>query len=414
MKKASNDLLVRMQAIINTAIDGIITINKKGLIESVNPAGAHMFGYESEELIGRSINQLMPPPDAHLHDGYIASYLESGHAKIIGIGREVQGLKKDGTTFPFRLAVSEVKLDDRIIFTGVIHDLTEVKKAQEEVERLNKELEVKVQERTNELEKVVNQLLKINIELEERKNQLNEALNKERELGELKTRFVSMASHEFRTPLSTVLSSASIISRYHREDQQDDRTRHIGKIKAAVDNLTGILDDFLSLSKLEEGKQSINVQTFNLKEVCKEVREDISGLIQDDKKIEVDAERIEIRSDERILRNIFFNLLSNALKYSGAGATVHCTIRQKGKMVNIEVRDEGIGIPAAEQKHIFKRFYRATNAENIQGTGLGLNIVKGYVDLLNGDINFKSIPGEGTTFVINLPLDVEENTGHRG
>jgi PAS domain S-box-containing protein len=412
MKDASNELLVRMQAIINTAIDGIITINTRGVIENINPAGAHMFGYESEELVGQSINNLMPKPDSVKHDGYLMSYLKTGHAKIIGIGREVHGLRKDGSRFPFRLAVSEVKLKDRVIFTGVVHDLSEVKKAQEEVERLNKELEIKVQERTNELEKVVNQLLKINIELEQRKDQLKDALNKEIEVGELKSRFVSMASHEFRTPLSTVLSSASIITRYVREDQQEDRTRHVGKIKAAVDNLTGILDDFLSLSKLEEGKQSINTQTVNLREVCIEVKEDISGLITDGKKINIVAESFEIRSDERILRNIFFNLLSNALKYSLPETTVYCFIKKNGKKVRIEVRDEGIGIPLEDQKHIFTRFFRATNAENIQGTGLGLNIVRGYIDLLKGDINFESIPGEGTTFVINLPIDVEENTGH--
>ena len=213
MNLGKDEVVRRLEAVINTAIDGIITINASGFIETINEAALSMFGYQGEDLIGQKINMLMTHHDAGHHDGYMRNYMETGKAKIIGIGREVVGMRKDKTTFPCRLAVSKVILNDRIIFTGILHDLSEVKKAQEEVEKLNKELEMKVQERTNELEQVVNQLLKTNNDLQIREVQLNEALETERQLGELKSRFVSMASHEFRTPLSTILSSAAIIGK---------------------------------------------------------------------------------------------------------------------------------------------------------------------------------------------------------
>ena len=411
MNKQSSELVMRLEAVINTAIDGIITINTNGIVESMNPAAARMFGYEVDEMIGQKVNHLMNTNDAHHHDQYIENYLETKVPKIIGIGREVSARKKDGTEFPCRLAVSEVILNDRIIFTGILHDLSAVKKAQEEVEKLNKELELKVQERTNELEIVVNQLLKTNDDLATREVQLNEALQKERELGELKSRFVSMASHEFRTPLSTILSSASIIAKYNSDTQQPQRERHITKIKRAVDNLTGILNDFLSLSKLEEGQQKADLVEVDLISICKDVKEDLSGILKQGQSIQMEApEELVIISDERTLRNVFFNLLSNAIKYSEKD--VHCNVKVSGSKVVLKIRDEGIGIPLEDQKYIFTRFFRAQNVENIQGTGLGLNIVKRYLELLGGDITFESVPSEGTEFTINLPANVKEDTGH--
>lgn len=411
MDKHSSELVMRLEAVINTAIDGIITINSKGIIESMNPAAARMFGYEVDEILGQKVNALMNAHDAHHHDQYIQNYTDSKVPKIIGIGREVLAKKKDGTAFACRLAVSEVVLNDRIIFTGILHDLSDVKKAQNEVEKLNKELELKVQERTNELEIVVNQLLKTNDDLATREVQLNEALQKERELGELKSRFVSMASHEFRTPLSTILSSAAIIAKYTTDAQQPQRERHISKIKRAVDNLTGILNDFLSLSKLEEGQQKTDLVEVDIIAICRDVKEDLIGILKPNQSILMDApEELIIHSDERTLRNVFFNLLSNAIKYSDKD--VHCTVKVIGTKVELKIRDEGIGIPLEDQKYIFTRFFRAQNVENIQGTGLGLNIVKRYLELLGGDITFESVPGEGTVFTINLPVNVKEDTGH--
>jgi PAS domain S-box-containing protein len=405
MESPSGDIYKRLAAVVETAIDGIITIDRNGIMETVNRAAAEQFGYTREELIGQKVNMLMSQHDAKHHDMYIDNYVSTRKPKIIGIGREVIGKRKDGSVFTFRLAVSEVVLNDRVVFTGIIHDVSDIKKAEQQILRLNRKLEEKVQQRTNELETVVNQLLRTNRDLAQREIQLEEALKRERELGELKSRFVSMASHEFRTPLSTILSSASLIGKYTEGDGQEKRERHISKIKSAVENLTGILNDFLSLSKLEEGKVQLEVTDVDLKDLGLNIIEDLHGITKKNQKIILDVSDLcQIKSDKRILTNILFNLLSNAIKYSGEGTEVLFQGEIEGEQLVIKVKDEGIGIPEEEQKHIFSRFFRAKNVENIKGTGLGLNIVQRYVELLNGSINFESKSNKGTTFTIHLPI----------
>ncbi len=238
--------------------------------------------------------------------------------------------------------------------------------------------------------------------------ELRRAYEKEKELSELKSRFVSMASHEFRTPLSTILSSADLIEAYTREEQQEKRARHTGRIKSSVSNLTGILNDFLSLRKLEEGKVGIQPAPFMLFPFLETTADELSGLLKPGQHIlkHLPERDVEIFSDPKVLKNILFNLLSNAIKYSDAGSPIDCMVEQDGDKLRISVKDHGIGIPKEEQQHVFTRFFRAHNAENIQGTGLGLNIVKRYVELLGGSINFESELSKGTTFVCVLPMKV--------
>lgn len=417
MPDIDTDFAHRLQAIIDTAIDGIITINNRGIVESINPSAGALFGYEPSDVIGNNIKMLMPEPYHTEHDGYIHRYQSTKKPHIIGIGREVKGKMKDGKIFPFRLAVSEVILNDRIIYTGIIHDLTEVKEAENKFKKLTKELEKKVAERTKELEKTVNKLLSTNTSLQkevkdrldaEEKLQLSEkelmsALVKEKELSELKSRFVSMASHEFRTPLTSILSSAAIIGRYDKEEQQPNREKHINRIKSSVANLTGILNDFLSLSKLEEGKVEVHLSELNLDLLCKEVIEDTKGLLKSNQIIThtVKGENPCVIVDERILRNILFNLISNAIKYSDKD--ISCQISFEKEYFQFEIKDQGIGIPVEDQKYLFTRFFRAGNVTNIQGTGLGLNIVRRYVEILGGEISFVSEYNVGTTFVVKIP-----------
>lgn len=402
------DIATRLEGIIQTAIDGIITIDTKGIIETINPAGATLFEYRPEEIIGKNIKVLMPPPDSIRHDQYIKRYLKTKEPRIIGIGREVTGLKKSGDIFPFRLAVSEVILNDRIIFTGIVHDLTKIKEAEEQLRIANDNLEFEVEVRTQELEDVVNELLKSNRKLEESQLELEIALQKEKDLNELKSRFVSMASHEFRTPLSTIMSSASLISRYKDESEDDKRQKHIERIKSAVVNLTGILNDFLSLSKLEEGKVKVQISPVAVSELCEEIVSELQGIMKPGQTIAkcIEGDERIIHTESRILKNTLFNLISNAIKYSGEDCTIHCRITYQDQHIQFEVRDEGIGIPESEQQYLFERFFRASNVETIQGTGLGLNIVKRYVDLLKGSISFVSTEGKGSTFTLIIPYQL--------
>ncbi|MFT6781728.1 MAG: two-component system sensor kinase FixL, partial [Saprospiraceae bacterium] len=396
----STDLLMQLEAIIDTAIDGILTIDTRGNVERMNPAAASLFGYHTNEVTGKNIKMLMPEPYHSEHDGYLHRYNTTKVPHIIGAGREVQGQRKNGEVFPFRLAVSEVILNDRVIYTGVIHDLSDVKNAEKEILSLNKNLEEAVSQRTYELEKTVNKLLSTNkaykSEIKDRKitekrlydsqEELTRSLSKEKQLNEMKSRFVSMASHEFRTPLTSILSSAAIIGRYDKENQQDKREKHINRIKSSVANLTGILNDFLSLSKLEEGRVEINLSEFNLDVLCRETMDDIKQLLKSDQKImhKVHGDDPHVIVDKRILRNVIFNLLSNAIKYSDRD--ISCDIYFKEDYFELVVKDQGIGIPMEDQKYLFTRFFRAGNVTNIQGTGLGLNIVKRYVEILGGAI----------------------------
>ncbi len=408
-----DNLRLQLEAVIDTAIDGIITISSKGIIQTVNKAAARLFGFKPKEIIGKNISMLMGREHSEQHDQYLKNYLHTRIPKIIGIGREVRGKRKDGSMFPFRLAVSEVVLNDRIIFTGIIHDLSDVTTAQTEIEKLNKELEQKVIQRTRELEDVVNKLLQTNTALQAQiskrkiieeklvKNEqdLKAALETEKELNTMKSRFVSMASHEFRTPLTSILSSANLLTRYTETEQQEKREKHINRIKNAVNNLTGILNDFLSLSKLEEGHVRATPSNLQLNTLLEEIKDDTSIILKENQDILIEnREDVSLFTDEHILRNIIFNLVSNAIKYSEDNIVIRVS-KHDGE-VRIDIIDKGMGISEADQKHLFTRFFRASNVANIQGTGLGLTIVKRYVDILHGKVFYESTYGKGSVFTI--------------
>ena len=415
-----SEAALRLKAIIKTATDGIIIIDESGIIELVNEAAARLFAYSEEELVGQNIRMLMPNPHRDAHDTYIQNYIQTGVRKIIGIGREVMGLRKDQSTFPLRLSISEVQLPERMVFTGILHDLSAEKAAEARIKELNQHLEEEVHRRTEELATTINKLLNTNnqleFEIQERKvaettlrkneQELRKAIEKERELNTLKSRFVSMASHEFRTPLSTILSSADLLEMYTTEEQQDKRLRHTTRIKSAVNNLISILNDFLSLSKLEEGKITITPVEFNLEAFCAEVMDDVQALLKPGQILQhhgLSADTL-ITLDKKMLKNVFINLFSNAIKYSDPGKPIDCYVSIENNELNVSIQDHGIGIPEEEQQHLFTRFFRAHNAENIPGTGLGLNIVKRYVELMSGRIHFESTLGEGTTFHVHIPL----------
>lgn len=269
-------------------------------------------------------------------------------------------------------------------YVGTIEDITESKLARRTIEEVNRELEERVRERTLELTAM---------------------LEREQELNELKSRFVSIASHEFRTPLSTILSSTELIENYRNTNEPDKQVKHIQRIKNSVENLINTLGVFLSLEKLETGKVKLEVNEFELDSFIGKIVEEFEDIIKKEQRI-VYAHTGDtlMHSDKRIIRNILLNLISNAAKYSHKDILVHSEI--EGGVVKISIRDEGIGIPEEEQKYLFSKFFRAANVGAVQGTGLGLSIVKRYVELLKGNISFSSIAGQGTTFNLVFCTDI--------
>lgn len=380
-----------LEAIIDTAIDGIITIDSMGIVESINPAALELFGYEASEVIGNNISMLMPDPDRSQHDSYIENYKSSGKKKIIGIGREVRGLRKDGTTFPFRLAVSEVFYRERRIFTGIIHDLTNEKEAQERLVRHTEELEEVVRERTKDLIKLVS-------ELEKAKAEVSNSLEKEKELNQLKSRFVSMASHEFRTPLSSVQLSVSLIDKYIQKADFQAVNKHTARIRAAVELLNNILNDFLSLEKLEAGKVVVNKTMINVVHLGEEIVEDMQMICKKNQHIvyQHTGSEAEFMLDAHLLKSSIINLISNAIKYSGEDTFIEFSTAISEDECTVIVKDNGIGIPDEDQVNLFEPFFRAHNTGNIPGTGLGLNIVKRYISLMEGELEYWSALNKGT------------------
>lgn len=240
---------------------------------------------------------------------------------------------------------------------------------------------------------------------------LNMALRAERELNELKSRFISMASHEFRTPLSAILSSAILIGKQNEQGKEEHRLKHVGRIRLNVKNLVVILNDFLSLSKLEEGKVQAKPQNFDLIQFSTLLVEEMQLNKKKGQKIILQHPKKEflVNLDPKLLSHILINLLSNALKYSEENQDIHMQIGKMADMVFFVISDDGIGIPLKEQKNLFERFFRAENATNIQGTGLGLHIVKQYTDLMEGSVSFQSKANKGSIFRVQLPQKLNNN-----
>jgi signal transduction histidine kinase len=266
-----------------------------------------------------------------------------------------------------------------------------------EIISLNSDLEKRVIQRTQVLEEAI-------AELNKTKEELDQALKKEKDLNDLKSRFVSMASHEFRTPLATMMSSLSLVVKYGEIGDAAQQNKHLMRIKKSIRTLTVLINDVLSVSKLEEGGVEVMPETLEIPRLVEDIVEEVRVIAKADQQIFVDyAGAQEVFTDLKIMRHILFNLLSNAIKFSEAGKRIWLGIEVNCESINITVRDEGIGISAQDQLHLFERFFRAKNATNIEGTGLGMNIVAKFVELLKGTIQCQSELGKGTTFCVRLP-----------
>jgi len=399
--------------IFQSMSEGIIMVDESGKIAIANPVAEQLFGYESNELNGKLMEELLPEKFRKGHVRFRGAFNSDPKPRRMGFGRDLVALRKDGTEFPVEISLSYTRMRGELLVMAFISDISQRKKTEDALKRSEEqlivyaaELEKKVELRTEALNSSINNLEKEIAERKKAEEEARKALERERELNELKTKFVSIASHEFRTPLSTVLSSASLVLQYKNKGDLDKVDKHVSRIKSSVNHLTMILNDFLSLGKLEEGKVEVSKELIHMKDFFHEVIEDVGATLKEGQKIKLNFESdiSEINSDPRILRNIMFNLISNASKYSDANKSIFLTCVKKDSIINFTIKDEGIGISREDQRHLFERFFRASNSGNIQGTGLGLNIVKRYVDLLDGKISFESEFGKGSEFTVSIPL----------
>ncbi len=502
------------QILFASAAEGLVVADDQGVIQLINPRIEEMFGYEESELIGQPVEILIPAKLRERHVHHRERYNVAPSKRAMGIGMDLVARRKDDSNFPVEVSLNHFDLNGDMFIMALISDVTERKKADMALKKMNQELEQIVAERTKDLKESqrlysiisrnfpngtinvfdrdlhyvfvegmemyrlgidgsrlvgtsylerlapeirgeirdklmgvfeghnsnfeiqfrgrnyminavglpdsqgeIHQILVVeqNITaLKKAQNDIHEALEKERQLSEMKSRFVSMASHEFRTPLTTVLSSLSILKKYvERDGDKEKQFKHINRIKSSAHHLTNILNDFLSLDKLEEGKVEVDYQEFEVGPFLQEVVADLEGMAKPGQKISLSfPEDQTITSDVKILRNILHNLLSNAIKYSPENSIISLICEYRGQILTLTVSDQGMGIPEVEQKHLFERFFRAKNALNIEGTGLGLSIIKKYVDLLGGIISLESEEGKGTECTLKLPCNPIKHKGN--
>ena len=358
IRQRETDLIesqLRNKAVIENAVDGIISIGAKGTVESFNAAAEKIFGYSADEVIGQNVKMLMPQPYEREHDGYLHNYLSTGKKKIIGIGREVEGLRKDGSTFPLELAVSEVELDDRRLFIGIIRDITDRKK-----------------------------------------------------IEQMKTEFVSTVSHELRTPLTSIRGALGLVLGKGAKDIPPKLLRLLETANRNSERLTFLINDILDLEKINAGKLDFHLEAVNLAALAKRAVEENEGYAHSHNvklKLKLgDEDSTTVRVDEHRLLQVFANLISNAVKYSAENDTVRIEVKRINDKVRVAVIDKGPGIPAEFRSRIFGRFAQADSSDTREkgGTGLGLTITQAIVEQLGGSIGFNSEPGEGAEFFFEL------------
>jgi len=406
-------LLIREQekfkAVFQNASLGILVVDQTGAITLANNFLITLFGYSNEnELIGKKLEILIPQRYHHQHVADRERFTEHPTTRPMGMGRDLFGITKSGRELPLEVSLSGYSNEEGVFSIAFISDITSRIEAQnklkeqrlelaamnKKMEALNEELEKKVEARTAKLQETMQKL-------EASKDELSKALSKERDLGDMKSAFVSMASHEFRTPLSTILSSASLLAKYKLTEDQEKRDRHIQRIKSSVINLNNILNEFLSLGKIEDGKITAHESVFDIKEFVSLQINEMNEILKPGQKVTYShTGNNEVTLDEVLFKNILINLLSNAIKFSAENKPVFITTNVTDRKLTFSIKDKGMGISKKDQAHLCEIFFRAGNAVNIPGTGLGLHIVAKYVEMMNGTIEIKSELDKGTEIIL--------------
>lgn len=398
----------QFEAIFNEAAIGILVTNASFEILISNYFADRLFGFEHDELIGKNISILIPNHLKDRHHGHLSHLNSSAISRPMGIGLDLKAKRKDESLFPIEISLSHFKENEQMFYIAFVSDVTLKRQVEmelilknQEVNQLNETLEEEVKIRTQALQNTLEKLEKNTQELEI-------SLQKEIELGDLKTRFVSMASHEFRTPLTAILSSASLIEKYQEEMDQEKRLIHINRIKSSVSNLTEILEEFLSAGKLEDGKIQLNLSTIPLSLFFENVVTELSAFRKGNQQIILEFKGLPtFHSDSSILRKILLNGLSNALKFSNKNVILR--LQATEEFIEINIIDEGVGISQEDQKHLFERFFRGGNVNVIQGTGLGLHLIDRYLKLLGGEIKITSELNKGTNLYFKIPTKNHNN-----
>lgn len=381
----------RLRAILQTAVEGIITIDERGTIESINPAAEKTFGFTAGDVIGKNVNILMPPPYREEHDGYLANYLQSGHAKIIGIGREVLGQRKDGSIFPMDLAVSEVRLAKRRLFTGFVRDISERKKSEARLADLaqslaekNKELETIVYVASHDLRSPLVNIQGFSQELARACERLSQRLG------------AAPGSPNKAQPAGRVLDSelAALL--------EEDIPEALDYIQAGVTKIDALLAGFLRYSRL--GKAALRIERLNMNSLLESILQAMEFQIQK-AGVTLTIEPLpECLGDTTQINQVFSNLIDNAIKYRHPSRPP--SIRVSGNLKDhrsvYAVRDNGIGIARDHQGKVFEIFHRL-NPSVGEGEGLGLTIAQRILERQNGRIWVESEPGIGSSFFVSLP-----------
>ena len=396
-EEAIRDSEARIRAVVDNAVDGIVTIDSDGMLQSFNPAAEVIFDYPAAEVIGQPVSILMPEPDRSLHGGYIANYMETGKAKILGLVQEVMGQRRDGSTFPMELAVNEFLVGGRKAFTGIVRDISD-----------RTEVEFALEVQAAELETA-------NREMESAQQELQLAMQEVQKASAAKSEFLANMSHEIRTPMNAIIGMTELTLDTELVSTQRE---YLEAAKESADLLLELINDILDLSKIEAGKLTLEATEFSLRVVLDQLTKTLvirareKGL---DLNYEVDDQvPDQLVGDPTRLRQIFLNLLSNAIKFTEDGSVaiaVSCN-RGEGSAIELEVavRDTGIGIPQDKLDTIFESFTQADRSTTRQygGTGLGLGISSELVEMMQGRIWVESETGRGSTFHFTATMQVGE------
>jgi PAS domain S-box-containing protein len=363
----------RIRSVVDNVVDGIITIDEQAVIHTFNPAAERIFGCTRDEAIGRNVKMLMPEPDRGRHDDYVADYLTTGHAKIIGTGREVVGRRKDGALFPMELAISEFRIGTARYFTGIVRDITERKRLQNELHQKLEQLAV----------------------ADQRKDQ-----------------FIGLLGHELRNPLAPVRNGLQILRR--STPAADRVSTIIDMMDRQVGHMVRLIDDLLDISRITSGKITLRRETVDLREVVQQAIDAVGPDIADKaQQLEKDLPQMPLIAyvDPVRIAQVVNNLLNNASKFSERGQCIRLTLERHAEHATIRVKDEGAGVPRDKLDEIFEIFVQVDPSfeRRRSGLGIGLTLVKSLVELHGGSVSSSSAGvGKGATFDIRLPATASE------